>query len=313
MTDQLAPATAKDVVLQCRDVAMSATAAKYDLDSKEDLARSCEDLSTLFFHLADMLEVDLFIEAGAKDAGTSRRAARLLKADRIVAFEANPYTHKRFADINADPAAGVDYRHLALSDSAGTVTFNVHRSAKGTPRADGQASLLKRETAADNGFVEVTVDSTTLDDAFEAGSFARAALWVDVEGATQVVLPGGRATLEQTAVVMIEVEDRRYWGETQWLRDDVVSYLYDRGLVPVARDFQSRYQYNIVFVRHDLLTIDRVRWALTRFGSRAGEKRVRTPKVPAEKTVPATVLARELRSRVVARGKREVGRIRSSH
>ena len=57
------------------------------------------------------------------------------------------------------------------------------------------------------------------------------------------------------------------FGDEQWLRADVVSYLYDRGLIPVARDYQSRYQYNIVFVHRDLRDVDRVRWALTQFQS----------------------------------------------
>jgi hypothetical protein len=40
-------------------------------------------------------------------------------------------------------------------------------------------------------------------------------------------------------------------------------------MLPVARDFQSRYQYNMVFVQSSHLDIDRVRWALTSFHSAA--------------------------------------------
>jgi FkbM family methyltransferase len=319
-------AATKEVVLLSRDLAMLATASKYNLDDKSELERSMRDLSRLFFHLANIVEVDLFVEAGAKDAASSRRARRLLKLDRVVAFEANPYTHARFAPANADPNAAVEYRHLALSDEPGTVTFNVLRAADGSPRADGQASLLKRENELEKGFVEVTVDATTIDTFFADQPFERAAFWVDVEGAARAVLSGGQASLEKAAIVMIEVEDRRYWGEQQWLRSDVVSYLYDRGLVPVARDFQSRYQYNIVFVRTDLLDNDRVRWGLTLFSSRVGEPADMAASAASAASAAgaapgagaghagqsAAELAKELSRRAVSRGKREVRRIRSS-
>jgi len=249
-----------------RDLAMMSTAIKYDLTDKAEKARSVRDLSRLFFQVGSILGVDLFVEAGAKDAASSRRARRRIDPNRIVAFEANPYVYDRFAEANSGEA-GVEYEHLALSEEPGSVTFNVMCSDDGTPKANGQASLLKREGQSDDGFVEVTVDATTLDRYFERDDFARAALWVDVEGAAHAVLSGASDTLRRTAVVMIEVEDRPYWGEKQWLREDIAAFLYRHGLVPVARDFQSRYQYNIVFVRSDLLNVDRVRWALTLFSS----------------------------------------------
>ena len=52
---------------------------------------------------------------------------------------------------------------------------------------------------------------------------------------------------------MVEVEEQPFWGSEHWLRRQVVSYLFDLGLVPVARDFEYRYQYNILFVRAELL------------------------------------------------------------
>lgn len=255
-------------ILIGRDLAMMATACKYNLADKAEGQRSVRDLSRLFFHLAKSLGVDLFIEAGAKDAESSRQARRMLSPKRVVAFEANPFVHQRFAKANR--IASVEYEHLALTDKPGTVTFNVRRAQDGTPLADGQASLLKRADESATGFVEVAVKATTLDAYFRGYDFERAALWIDVEGASHAVLSGGCSVLDKAAVVIIEVEDRRYWGEDQWLRPDVLSFLYDRGLVPVARDFQSRYLYNIVLVRSDLLeTVDRVRWAITLFSSTA--------------------------------------------
>ena len=267
------PAAVKQLELLTRDLAMTATAGKYDLDDPAEMARSCGDLTRLFFRLAAIFEVDLFVEAGAKDAATSRHACDVLSPKRVVAFEANPYTYQRFKRINRD-AGNVEYFHRALTDSpVDHVTFHVLRNDQGKPRADGQSSLLKRDSDLEKGFIEAKVAATTLDTFFADESAERSALWVDVEGASSQVLAGGRQMLDRAAIVMIEVENRRYWGDAQWLSPEVMSYLYDRGLVPVARDFQSRFQYNIVFVRAGLLAVDRIRWELTRFASSTGQRK----------------------------------------
>lgn len=305
-------ATLKAATLLSRDLALQGAAANYNLDDRAEQARSGRDLSRLFFRLAKVLETDLFVEAGAKDGASSRRARRLLDPKRIVAFEANPFTYQLFESRNADPALKVEYLHLALSDQPGNVTFNVLRNDDGKPRADGRSSLLKRESDLERGFEEVTVEATTIDTYLAGQEYERAALWVDVEGAAQQVLGGGRATLERAAVVIIEVEDRRFWGAEQWLRDDVTSYLYDRGLVAVARDFQSRYQHNIVFVRDELLTVDRARWAITLFYSKAyaaGGAQTLSAERPPALEERGTVLARELARRAVGKGRRTLARL----
>jgi hypothetical protein len=77
--------------------------------------------------------------------------------------------------------------------------------------------------------------------------------------------------LDTAAIVLIKVENRRRWGDKHWLSPDVTSYLYDCGLVPVARDFTSPFQYNIIFVREGCQALDRVQWELARFASAAGQ------------------------------------------
>ena len=81
------------------------------------------------------------------------------------------------------------------------------------------------------------------------------------------MLLGANDILAKTAVAIIEVEDHEYWSG-QWMQHDVASALYDVGLVPVARDFQSRYQYNQVFVHQSLLSVDRFRWVFADYRSR---------------------------------------------
>ena len=208
-------------------------------------------LEELFFELVSRFDTGLFLEAGAKAAEASLRASQLLPNAAVVAFEANPYTYKRF-DIKRDyAAAGVSYRHQALSSEPGDLSFNVRKTEDGQASADGQGSLLKH-TSYEPGHIEVTVSATTLDatlDEFDADSCA---LWIDVEGATRQVLEGASRTLEKTSVVFVEVEDVEVWG-SQWLSEDVVRALYEAGLHPIARDFQSPYQWNVICVRRSLL------------------------------------------------------------
>ncbi|GAB1643557.1 FkbM family methyltransferase [Krasilnikovia sp. MM14-A1259] len=260
----------KASVLLSHDLSMLATAAKYDLDRREDRVASNVALVELFFRIASLAGVDLFVEAGAKEASASQRATAELAAARVVAFEANPYNYVRYAPSNV--SAGIEYLGYALTDMPGPVTFNVLRDDAGNPLANGRSSLLRRQREGDQqrGFEEVTVEGVTLDGFFADTSFDRAAIWVDVEGACRMVLNGARQLLARTSVVFIEVEEMNWWGEGHWLRESVVSFLYDLGLVPVARDFEYLHQYNIVFVRDTLLRAPTpIRWELTRFASRA--------------------------------------------
>jgi FkbM family methyltransferase len=262
----------KDLTLLTRDLTMFAAASSYNLSEPTEKRRSVDDLARFFYEVSRALGPDLFIEAGAKDASSSRRARRRMDPKRIVAFEANPYTHKtyarKFSKNNID--RNIEYLHLALSDQPGQVTFNVNKSAEGKPVVDGRGSLLKHEYKP-NGFIEVTVEATSLDTFFADHDYSSCAMWIDVEGALEGVLTGGASTLDKASIVIVEIEDRSMWGSGQWMREDVVSYLYDHGLVPVARDFQSRYQYNIVFIRQTVLdSAERVRWLLARHLSATG-------------------------------------------
>jgi FkbM family methyltransferase len=252
------------------DLALMSAAAHYDLRERSERLRSNRDLEELFFHLVKLLKPDLFVEAGAKDAESSRRARRYVPDARIVAFEANPYTYRRFERLyrRRNAKLGVEYLHLALSDSPGTRVFNVRRAASGRPVADGQGSLLLREDH-EPGHERVSVRTTTLDTHFRGPEHGTCAMWVDVEGAGRLVLQGGTELLSSVDFLIIEVQDRDYWGGA-WLRKDVIRFFSERGLVPVARDFQSRYLYNVVFLRKPLMDVDVVRHCLASHHSRCG-------------------------------------------
>lgn len=237
--------------------------ATFDRSDRAQRQPSVDALVELFFDIADNAEIERFIEAGAKDAGASIRAMSSWPSVETVAFEANPYTHRRFAAVCAD--AGVRYEHLALDEHPGQVTFLVRLNDNGVPIADGQGSLLHRPDYT-LGYEAVTVDAVTLDGYL--GEQRRTAMWVDVEGASSNVLLGATDTLAVTDVVMIEVEERAKWTGQQWMRREVVEFFDSCDLVPIARDRQSRQQFNIVFVRRDLADRPGVAEALSRFKSR---------------------------------------------
>lgn len=221
----------------------------FDLVQRSERQRSVAVLESQFFAIVQELQPMLFVEAGAKDAGTARRARQHLPDASILAFEANPQTYRRFEFAVGihNRAHGVDYRHCALTDAAGKVVINVRKGSRGEAMADGQASLLKHANYA-LGHEEVLVDATTLDLVWEAEGSPRCALWVDVEGAIREVLAGGRSMLGHAAVVFVEVEEREIWLG-QWTVKDVDHCMYEAGLLPVARDFQSGAQHNVVYLR----------------------------------------------------------------
>lgn len=216
---------------------------------KRSRAKTVRRLEELFFDICTVASPDLFVEAGAKDASTSRRARSHLPNARIVAFEANPYTYRRFEAHPDNGPKRVEYLNRALNDQDGLVTFNV-RVIGGKPSGDGQSSLLARNSPS-TGMKPVTVDASRLDSRFPSDSFSKAVMWVDVEGANKKVLTGAEGILPKVVAIFIEVEDRAFW-DGQWLTSDVADYLNTFGLVEVGRDFQSKHQHNVLYVSGDL-------------------------------------------------------------
>ena len=276
--DDMASTTRRDSVLRAHDLHLLSAARAYDLSEKSERRRSARDLSQFYFQIVAAFQPDLFIEAGAKDADSSRRASGLLRQARIVAFEANPFTYREFQSRNQETSR-VEYLHLALSDSPGEVSFNMNLGSDGTPQADGRGSLMERHDKG-HGLEKITVSATTLDAFFSDFAFETCALWVDVEGASEAVLTGGPNTLLRASIVIIEVEDREYW-ENCWTTADVTAHLYEAGLVPIARDFEFGYQHNVVFVRESLLTHHLLRLRMTQHLSAAAH-----PKPTPTTTIP---------------------------
>jgi FkbM family methyltransferase len=232
---------------------LSQRAALYDLRDRAARQRSAADLRKMFFALLPAVAPDLFVEAGAHDAAAARRARRLLPKARVLAYEANPHNHARYSAQHDFAALRVEYVLSALSDCDGPVTFKVltadRHSAQGVH--SGRSSLMLREDPLAD-YENVTVPGERLDNL--AAGVDRAALWVDVEGASQKVLTGAETLLTRAALVLIEVESAPFW-QGQWLVHDVLAHLLGCGLVPVARDFERKHQFNILFLSEAAMTL----------------------------------------------------------
>ncbi|MEW2500538.1 FkbM family methyltransferase [Amycolatopsis sp. NPDC047767] len=228
-------------------------------EGKIRTASTVAELDALFLDRISLLQPRIFVEAGAFEAETSLRVAEAVPECTVVAFEANPYVHRKFTAATDFAARGVDYRHQALASEPGEVTFLVitDSASLADDRVEGYNSLLRRrgdDWLGDVEYEEVTVAATTLDREFAAapGPFA---LWMDVEGATEQVLSGAGTFLDRCDLLKIEVEETPFWQD-QWLAADVVEKLRQHGLEPFARDTQTEDQYNVLFARKRFLPAD---------------------------------------------------------
>ncbi|NOV21639.1 FkbM family methyltransferase [Ensifer adhaerens] len=209
----------------------------------------------LFFGLVRITQPDIFIEAGAKMADTSVRARGVLPNARIVAFEASPENYELYSRTQPHAENCVEYVHCALSDREGTIDFNivVSQNDEPVPKNSGANSILPRSDKS-AAYTTVAVPTMQIDNFFPENK--PCAMWVDVEGASKQVLNGSAKTLKKCAVAIVEVEDYQKWAG-QWRAADVIGTMMDAGMVPVARDFEFKGQYNIVFLRHEVFAKNR--------------------------------------------------------
>lgn len=243
------------------DLMLMTTARAYNLSLADERSQSVKDLEVLFYRIIRELKSELFVEAGAKDAASSRRARKYLPESKIVAFEANPLTYSRFKDLD-NKGSEVEYIHAALSNTNSKVTFNI-RVIDGKPVADGQGSIL-RGAGDTKTHKPVTVDGYRLDKYFPPKTFKNWASWIDVEGASELVLTGAEGILDKCDAIFIEVSDRPS-VEKEWLTGDVMDFLAKFDLIPVGRDFQSRYLYNVLFIHKKHIRNARVRLFLIEY------------------------------------------------
>jgi FkbM family methyltransferase len=263
---QKAEIMSPDALLHVYDLALLQSAARVDLSRQESRSASARALAALFNALVvKAVRPEVVIELGAREATFSRHVKLALPDAEVHALEANPYTYERYRPIAAE--AGVEYHNLAAGDHVGQVTFNVTLKERGieVPKTRGGNSLLTVLGGEDIELEKVDVHMVTADQfAEEHGLLGRpAALWIDVEGLAFEVLSGASRLLEHTSLLMVEVEDRQVWsGQKTSLA--VKLLLLEAGFIPVARDFEYKAQYNMIFVRPEVFHLNDVRQYLER-------------------------------------------------
>lgn len=257
-----------DEAILSHKLRMLQPASCYNLADRAERARSVADLENFFFRIMGHVQPAVFIEAGAKNAKVSARARKRLPDSKIVAFEANPHSYNIYKDAKYIHASNIDYIHAALASEVGEIEFSLQAETDGVPNSKtrGNGSILIPNS--DSVKLEThKVKATTLDTHFASKDMLNAFIWVDVEGAQSVVLPGGdRIFREQIGCAFVEVEDREFWTG-QWVSNDTHKFMLERGLVPIIRDFQSRYQYNVIYMRENILNIDYIAFCLQMYHS----------------------------------------------
>lgn len=268
MVAKTKPATAD---LSLIDLMLLQQARNYDLNDAGSRRKSRDDLQQLFYGLQKALKPQAVLEIGAYRAEFAVRMARA--GIEAHAFEANPYNHRKFADEIAATGYPISYRNCAMGDRDGEVAFEIKRRVNGAEVSPGARNNSLMRRASDFGEVEyetVTVPSVTLETYLKRNGLTQKTFsaWIDVEGALGKVMAGFGNGLKHCLSAIVEVEEVAYW-DGQILFSEVVEAFHRAGFVPVARDFESRFQYNIVFLKAALLRDPTVRLLLAGHFDRA--------------------------------------------
>ena len=225
-------------------------AQHYVLEDAKERRRSNRELVSLFMNVQRALKPQVSLEIGAYEAGFSQNVRKLLPATAVFAFEANPHNFEQWRSTIDYQSLNIEYLNYAVADKRGEIEFHLQKTVAGATVEPGlrNNSIMMRRNA-DTTYETVLVPSISVGDFFnERGLRGKSATaWIDVEGAAKHVLSGMDAVLPQFTGILMEVEDRMYW-EGQWHATDVIEFFTTRGFVPIARDFQFQFQYNVIFM-----------------------------------------------------------------
>lgn len=204
-------------------------------------------LVDLYKQFALRLGCTSFFEFGAREADFSYWiATEAPPSDGVHCFEANPYSYaqfrKRFGHIG-----NCSYINKAISDTNGVVRLYIPVNEGDQDLKKGTSSLGKR-TDTDSKYIEVDVESITLDSYIDNRESPTVFAWVDLEGQLGRALDGGAEFFKNLSALFIEVEEVEYW-QGQRGYNEIMNYFLDCGLVPIARDREHGAQHNVILVR----------------------------------------------------------------
>jgi len=199
-----------------------------------------------FILLNKLLSIDNLIEIGAHEASVSCELFSIVNK-KCYAVEANPFVFNKYVNTFYVP---INYENLAISKINGNVELHIPKFSETLDRAD--TSLLNRASEAD--YKKVNVNSSTLKDFILKKKIQndKNSCWLDAEGLSYDILESGENLIESLQIALIEVEDISYW-ENQHLVLDVIQICLNFNLIPICRDLDGRGQYNVLFVKNNLV------------------------------------------------------------
>ncbi|MCP9926729.1 FkbM family methyltransferase [Cyanobium sp. CH-040] len=201
--------------------------------------------------ILDIVKPDLVIEVGAFEADFSQKMIKRFPGIEVVALEANPRVYSHFAETISK--TGVRYINAAADTEAGTVSFYVPEVIAGNKMpAIGRMGSLHEVGLRDSQVTMLDVKAVKLDDITRELNSTKACLWIDAEGAVDRVLIGAKESLKKTGVIYCEIESSPVWKE-QTLAGSILDMLQNHGFIPIARDCQKWFQYNVLCLRSDLV------------------------------------------------------------
>ena len=217
--------------------------AGIDKYGKKYKQQSHAALVSVFFDTIKQLNATTSLEIGAFQAEFSRKFISRTPKGHTLAVEANPYNFKKFEASLTD--AGVLYHHAAVLDHEGPCELQLHVTDLDVENGyiRGNNSILKSDARPDTQ--AVTVPGTTLDalvkSYVDAGSIpapelTHPVIWIDVEGALDLVITGGAQTIKNSLLIFAEVETERLWNDQATFIDIAAPVSYTHLTLPTNRE-----------------------------------------------------------------------------
>lgn len=255
------------------DLLLMQQAGMTKIKDRADRRASRDALQGLFVDLQKAIAPEITLEIGAMDATFSRTMAGM--GIPAYAFEANSYNFARFGPKIQALGLPIHYNHLAICELDGEVQFQLRKEVGGKEisRIQGNNSLmLRNKDMGEVTYETITVPAAKLDTFLRTHDLHQKTFsaWIDVEGALSRVTAGFGNAFAKCQSILVELEELSYW-DGQMLYGEAMDYFIAQGFVPVARDFESRHQFNVLFLAPQQISQPKVRAALVGyFSSLAG-------------------------------------------
>ena len=200
-------------------------------------------LDVLYFDLFKKLKIHSLIECGAYEATASLEAIK--RGCNAIAIEANPNTFKKITPKTNEKLTSIN---CGLSEKEGYLNFYY-------PKKNNTEVSSTFQKKAGMEYNTVKILTKPLDKIVKNFDIISKpfTLWIDVEGFQKQVLFGARNVLKNNncKFLKIEVEKVEKFKGQLFLSKEIEEFLYKFDFIPVFRDFEYDYQFNILFIKKD--------------------------------------------------------------